>query len=133
MARRQFLAGAGFAGAALALPAWARESADAYYQGFHAALKLHPWLGGYAGVDKDLDGGPIRFEGKLPKALRGTLHRNGPALLERAGQRYHHWFDGDGMVQAYEFSDRGLTHRGRFVRTRKFQAESAPASAKRRR
>lgn len=129
MNRRQFLihsgvVSAGLAGAS-ALPAWARAEEDAYFSGFRAGLKQHRWLAAFAGVAADLDAGPITFEGKLPKELRGVLHRNGPALFERAGQRYHHWFDGDGMVQAYAFTDQGLKHRGRFVRTRKFKSEEA--------
>lgn len=125
MDRRQFIASLGAATAAVSLPGWARAEEDAYYAGFRAGLKDHRWLAAYAGVNVDLDAGPIRFEGKLPRELRGVLHRNGPALFERAGQRYHHWFDGDGMVQAYTFGDQGLNHRGRFVRTRKFKAEEA--------
>lgn len=129
MNRRQFLLNSGVVTAGLAgagaIPAWARADEDAYFAGFRSGLKQHRWLGAYAGVANDLDAGPIAFEGKLPKELRGVLHRNGPALFERAGQRYHHWFDGDGMVQAYTFTDQGLSHRGRFVRTRKFKAEDA--------
>ena len=41
------------------------------------------------------------------------------------GQRYHHLFDGDGMVQKYSLSERGIVHQGRFVRTEKFLADSA--------
>ena len=35
-----------------------------------------------------------------------------------------HLFDGDGIVQQYRIGERGITHRGRFVRTEKFIAES---------
>ena len=61
--------------------------------------------------------------GELPSACRGTLYRNGPARYTRAGQRYAHWFDPDGMVQAFTLDDTGITHRGRFVRTEKFERE----------
>ena len=124
MDRRQFISTLGAATAVSALPAWARAEEDPYFTGFRAGLKRHRWLAAYAGVSTNLDAGPIAFEGKLPKALRGVLHRNGPAMIERAGQRYQHLFDGDGMVQAYAFDSTGLTHRGRFVRTRKFVTES---------
>lgn len=124
MNRRHFLKGSALLGASALLPQFAWSEEDAYYAGFRNGLKRHPFLGAYAGVSADLDAGPIAFEGKLPKALRGTLFRNGPALIERGGQRYQHLFDGDGMVQAYAFGDNGLTHRGRFVRTRKFVSES---------
>lgn len=127
MDRRQFLQGMGVALAAGSLPAWA-TSGDATFEGFRQGAKRHPWLGAYAGVAEDLAAGPIRFEGRLPTGLSGTLYRNGPALFERAGVRYQHWFDGDGMVQAYTFADGRLQHRGRFVRTRKFLAESEKGS-----
>ena len=40
-------------------------------------------------------------QGKLPSELAGTLWRNGPAEHDRFGHRYGHWFDGDGMIQAF--------------------------------
>jgi all-trans-8'-apo-beta-carotenal 15,15'-oxygenase len=39
-------------------------------------------------------------EGTLPASLDGTLYRNGPGLFGVAGERYPHWFDGDGAVSA---------------------------------
>ena len=64
-----------------------------------------------------------RIEGRLPKDLRGTLYRNGPGLFERAGYRKRHLLDGDGMIQAFDFTDAGVRFRNRFVRTRKFVEE----------
>ena len=40
-----------------------------------------------------------RITGNLPKALNGTLLRNGPGLFERAGRRKRHLLDGDGLIQ----------------------------------
>jgi carotenoid cleavage dioxygenase len=56
--------------------------------------------------------------------LRGTLYRNGPARHELGGIRYRHWFDGDGMIHAFRFSDDGVSHSGRYVRTAKYAAET---------
>ena len=53
----------------------------------------------------------LQVTGRWPAELRGRFYRNGPALFERAGQRYHHWFDGDGMVQQFTFSGRGVSPR----------------------
>ncbi|MCP3138336.1 carotenoid oxygenase family protein [Pyxidicoccus xibeiensis] len=64
-----------------------------------------------------------RVQGRFPDALHGTLYRNGPGRMERAGQRVSHWFNGDGMVQAFGVSPRGVTHHGRFVSTFKYQHE----------
>ena len=61
--------------------------------------------------------------GDVPKGFRGTYFLNGPAKHERGGERYEHWFDGDGMVHAFRFGDEGATHEGRFVETPKFVEE----------
>jgi all-trans-8'-apo-beta-carotenal 15,15'-oxygenase len=65
--------------------------------------------------------------GRWPEALRGRFYRNGPALFERGGERYQHWFDGDGMVQQFSIGlgtqGSRVQHRGRLVRTAKLQAE----------
>ncbi|HYG62816.1 MAG TPA: carotenoid oxygenase family protein [Thermoanaerobaculia bacterium] len=70
--------------------------------------------------------GPVQVEGSLPASLRGTYYLNGPARFARAGLRYRHWLDGDGMVCALRFDDAGesgahLT--ARFVRSAKWTAE----------
>ena len=71
------------------------------------------------------DSGDIEIlHGRIPAGLRGSLYRNGPARHELGGRRYRHWFDGDGMLQAFEFSDAGLRHHGRFVQTSKYREES---------
>jgi all-trans-8'-apo-beta-carotenal 15,15'-oxygenase len=91
-----------------------------------AALQWPPELTplrGLAGADLACDA--LEIEGDWPRDLRGVLYRNGPALYERDGQRYRHWFDGDGMVQAFRCDGRRVSHRGRFVRTPKFNAEQA--------
>lgn len=59
----------------------------------------------------------------MPDALAGVLFRNGPARFDRAGFRYSHWFDGDGMVQAWRFGRGGVTHDARMIATSKFVRE----------
>ncbi|MEK8032129.1 carotenoid oxygenase family protein [Ideonella sp. DXS29W] len=85
----------------------------------------HPALQPIRGLQgQDLACEAVTVEGHWPEGLRGTLYRNGPALFERAGQRYRHWFDGDGLVQAWRFGGDGrVSHRARFVQTPKFVAE----------
>ncbi|RTL43389.1 MAG: carotenoid oxygenase [Burkholderiales bacterium] len=91
--------------------------------GFAAnAPELAP-LQGLAG--QDLDTPRAEIEGRLPAALRGRLFRNGPGLMARGGERYRHWFDGDGFVQSWQLEDGQARHRGRFVQTEKFKAEQA--------
>ena len=91
--------------------------------GFAAdAPELAP-LQGLAG--QGVDAARAVIEGHLPAGLRGRLYRNGPGLMARGGERYHHWFDGDGFLQAWSLADGQASHRGRFVQTEKFQAEQA--------
>ena len=63
--------------------------------------------------------------GRLPPDLAGVLWRNGPAEHERFGHRYGHWFDGDGMMQAFTFSGDGVSHRARILETPKRRRETA--------
>ena len=46
-------------------------------------------------------------------------------MHERFGHRYRHWFDGDGMVQAFRFNGSGISHRAHVIRTPKLAQEIA--------
>lgn len=87
-----------------------------------AAPELAP-LQGFTGSEA-LDARDLRVEGRLPAGLRGVYYRNGPGLMGRVGERYQHWFDGDGLVQAWTFGADGVQHKARFVQTKKFKAET---------
>lgn len=65
------------------------------------------------------------IEGAVPVDLRGVLYRNGAGLYERGGLRKRALMDGDGMVHAYFFHDRGVRFRNRFVLTEKYLDEEA--------
>lgn len=52
---------------------------------------------------------PLRVEGTLPPALRGTLYRNGPGQFGQFGRRYNHPFEGDGAITAIRIAD-GVAH-----------------------
>lgn len=104
-------------------PAHARPAAAS---DFDAAVASRPLYAPFKGVT-DATGvrdGEARLVGRWPEALRGRFYRNGPALFERDGQRYHHWFDGDGMVQQFTLGGGRVMHRGRLVRTDKLNRES---------
>jgi len=66
---------------------------------FAQRLATNRYLTPFQGMAADLQTAELTIEGKLPAALQGRFYRNGPALMERADQRYQHWFAGDGMVQ----------------------------------
>lgn len=92
--------------------------------GMALARQTAGWMSGFTTPPTHLDGELVRVAGRLPNGLEGTLYRNGPAQFDRAGERLGHWFDGDGMVQAFRLADGRIRHRGRFVATSKRQAET---------
>lgn len=125
MNRRTFLKGTAFAALSTAFP-WSGASGDtamlARAERFEQAMQARPWLLGYSSVVADqFKAGPdeIHVEGKIPAALSGTFYRNGPGGHEVAGQRYAHWFDGDGLLHAFHLHDGRVRHRGRLLATPK--------------
>ncbi|WP_417355441.1 carotenoid oxygenase family protein [Gallaecimonas pentaromativorans] len=112
MERRDFLKALGALGGATALSALPLP-------GLAASLD-ETWLSGASGDFAPL---AMSLQGDWPKQLTGTLYRNGPALFRRAGEQQRHWFDGDGMVQAFRIGPGGISHSGKLVRTEKYQTE----------
>ena len=122
MQRRALLqALAGLAASTAAL-AFARPARAADFDSAAAGQPLLAPLKGVSDSTGDRDATAL-LRGRWPAELRGRFYRNGPALFERGGERYHHWFDGDGMVQQYTLDGAGVRHRGRLVRTAKLAAE----------
>ncbi len=123
----QRLLGAGtlaLPGLGLGLPLAARAD-EVTAAAFEAQRAAHPWTQAFVGVQDDVPPLTLSLHGKLPRALHGAFLRNGPARHALGGMRYHHWFDGDGLLQRYTLGAHGITHEGRFVRTEKFIADSA--------
>lgn len=71
----------------------------------------------------------LTVEGRFPAGLAGTFYRNGPAGHSVGGVRYRHWFDGDGMIQAWRIGPDGAAYASRYVRTHKRTAEQAAGRA----
>ncbi len=126
MNRRKFLIGCAWSGMSATLAdAVLAQPTDPWTNEFSQALVADPSLEGYAGIAFDTTfSAKVAFAGKPPASLAGTLYRNGPALHEFGGLRYHHWFDGDGMAHAFQIADGNLTHTGRLVLTEKLAAET---------
>ncbi|MES2299686.1 MAG: carotenoid oxygenase family protein [Pseudomonadota bacterium] len=122
MERRQFLARGLGLGALACAPGAALADAQTYKQ-FHAALARDPSLALYADT-VGAQSGQASVQGKLPLDLNGVFYRNGPGRFELGGERYHHWFDGDGFAQRWQIGAGQVSHIGRFVATPKFKAES---------
>ena len=92
------------------------------------ALSAAQRLMGFATAEAEELAAPLAtLAGRLPPSLAGVLWRNGPAEHERFGHRYGHWFDGDGMVQAFTFTGTGVTHRARILETPKRRRETQAA------
>ena len=51
--------------------------------------------------------------GTIPKALKGSVFRNGPGNFERGGERYKHVLDGDGLLCRWSID--GESGRARFA------------------
>lgn len=122
MNRRSFLS-AGVGIGALGLASAPALADTLTYKKFHAALQRDPALSVYADTVGAQAGGAA-IKGRIPADLEGVFYRNGPGRFELGGERYHHWFDGDGFAQRWQIGGGKVSHRGRFVETRKFVDES---------
>lgn len=84
---------------------------------------VEPWKPAFATAAADFPLTAARVRGRFPDAVAGTLYRNGPAGHDLGGERYHHWFDGDGMVHRLVIAGTEVHHQGRYVATAKRVAE----------
>ncbi len=87
--------------------------------------RLQDWQGGHRTQPQEFAYWIEDITGQIPADFTGTLFRNGPGRLERGGQRYHHPFDGDGMISQVSFQGGRAFYRNRYVQTPEFQAEQA--------
>lgn len=121
LSRRQFvqhLASAGLASSgALSSAAFARSASGSTVNAQTA------FASSFTDVPNQYGPTKIAFDRPLPSGLTGTLYRNGPAKMVRGSTQMQHWFDGDGMINAFRFDDKHLHHQGKMVKTRRFEAE----------
>lgn len=111
--RRSVLQGILMGAVAGGTPGWLR-----------AANAPEAWLAGWQTFGREAEGPTVAtLEGRWPGSLTGTLYRNGPGWFERAGVRYDHWFDGDGLMRAWKIGGGRVVHTARMVATRKFVQE----------
>jgi carotenoid cleavage dioxygenase len=93
---------------------------------------LNPYLqGNFGPVSEERTLSELRVRGELPKALTGTLLRNGPNPAAPV-EPNHHWFTGDAMLHAIRIEGgRALSYRNRWVRTAHVEeARGLPAAPK---
>jgi len=122
MERRELLRLLASAGALPLLAPLARAAGtDSWQADFETAGT--PWKIGFATPPADLPLTRATVRGRFPDAVAGTLFRIGPAGHDLGGERYHHWFDGDGMVHRFVIDGADVRHQGRYVATPKRVAE----------
>lgn len=104
------------------VPAAAQAAEPDAWQAQFAASR-EPWTPAFVTPPGDFPLKKVTARGRFPDAVTGTLYRNGPAGHDLGGERYHHWFDGDGMVQRWVIEGNEVHHQGRYVATAKWVAE----------
>ncbi len=94
---------------------------------YAAAANAQPeWALAVGDIEADLAPQPLKLiHGRAPEGLSGTLYRNGPARFRRPGANATHWFDGDGLMRAFQLRDGQAQLRARFVDTAKRRADTA--------
>jgi carotenoid cleavage dioxygenase len=113
MDRRTFISSSISVGA-LALTSGSALADTQTYRQFQSALKKDPSLIIYADT-VDENAGDALVKGRIPADLNGVFYRNGPGRFELGGERYHHWFDGDGFAQRWQVGAGKVSHRGRHI------------------
>ena len=123
--RRCFLRTTGLAGLIPLVSPHAGAGEEDWPREFVRSLEANPMLLGWRSVHADRLRCEARIEGRLPEELQGTFYRNGPAVFQRFGVRYRHWFEGDGMVHAFRFGGGGISHHARVLATPKLVRETS--------
>lgn len=91
-----------------------------------AATGVPAWFPGFQSLEVEhRDEIDLSVEGAIPPEIAGSLYRNGPARHEVYGDRYRHWWDGDGMIHRLRIEHGRVGYRNRFVDTAKKRAEDA--------
>ncbi len=128
MQRRDFLKSSAVLGVASLAPRIAYSISEDWSAEFASALRQDPRLLGWKTPASDaFAAAALRIEGAWPGALEGTFWRNGPAVHDRHGLRYQHWFDGDGLLQAFRIGAGRVDHHARVLKTPKLRAEDEAA------
>jgi len=90
-----------------------------------AASTTPDWHRAFQDLPREHGFEALRIEGTLPDGLEGMLVRNGPSLFSSHGDRYRHWFDGDGAVSAVRIAGGRAEGAVRLVQTPALLAERA--------
>ena len=66
----------------------------------------------------------LKYQGRVPRWLRGSFYRNGPGKYEYGNQTFTHFFDPSAIVQQFEIKDSEIQYNSRFIRTRNYLANN---------
>nr|MBS0037237.1 carotenoid oxygenase family protein [Saprospiraceae bacterium] len=79
----------------------------------------------YAPIIQEEEFKDLEVEGEIPAQLNGKmLIRTGPnPRFKPRDMKYYHWFDGDGMINAFYFEEGKVRYKNRFVQTKKWKLE----------
>jgi carotenoid cleavage dioxygenase-like enzyme len=93
---------------------------------FRDQARRQAWLAAYGELPPGLVAmqcETVPVQGEMPPRLQGKLRRILAARHEVGGLRYHHWWDGDGMLAEFTIAAGRVSHRARYIDTIKYQAE----------
>lgn len=89
------------------------------------ATPAQAWVRAFEPPRESFGPATVTLTRPLPAGFAGTLYRNGPARMSRGDTRYHHWFDGDGLIQSLAFAGNQVRHHARMIRTDKYRRDEA--------
>jgi len=92
----------------------------------------NPYLqGNFAPVGRESSADSLKvLRGEVPKDLRGAHVRMSPApRFQPLNPDLYHWFDGDGMIDAFYLEDGRVSQKNRWVRTEKLAVEERAGHA----
>jgi carotenoid cleavage dioxygenase len=87
--------------------------------------------GNFSPIIKEEEFKDLKIEGSIPPALNGRmLIRTGPnPRFKPRDMKYYHWFDGDGMMNAFYFEDGKVRYKNKYVETKKWLLENEAGEA----
>ncbi len=77
---------------------------------------------GFSTLDCEAVVDELGLSGELPRWLRGSLLRTGPAKFEVGEQRMRHWFDGLAMLHRFTIEDGRVSYGNRFLESRSYKS-----------
>jgi carotenoid cleavage dioxygenase-like enzyme len=72
---------------------------------------------GFTTLDREITVDSLPVRGTLPDWLAGSLIRNGPAVFDRSGRSFRHWFDGQAMLHRFGFDGGAVSYTNRILDT----------------